>query len=60
MIGSLFCDIQLKWNYDKEEVKCSMTGYIPKLLKRLNHQMPTKPQYSPHLAPTIVYGRKFQ
>ena len=58
MTGSLFCSIQLKWNYDKGEVKYSITSYIPKLLKKLNYQIPTKPQYSPYPAPTIIYGRK--
>ena len=37
-----------------------MPGYIPKLLKKLHYQPPTKPQYSPHPAPTIKYGSKLQ
>jgi len=37
-----------------------MPGYIPKLLKKLHHQPPTKPQYSLHLASTIKYSSKLQ
>jgi len=60
MSGSLFCGVSLEWRYKIGEVRCSMPGYIPKLLKKLNHQLPTKPQYSPHPAPTITYGIKLQ
>ena len=60
MSGSLFCGVQLKWMRDIGKVKCLMTGYIPKLLKRLNYQMPTNPQHSPHPAPAIAYGAKLQ
>jgi len=58
--GSLFCGVTLDWDYKRKEVKCSMPGYIPKLLQKLNHQQPTKPQYSPHPAPIITYGAKIQ
>ena len=37
-----------------------MPGYIPKLWIKLKYQMPTKPQYSPYLAPTITYRNKIQ
>ena len=58
--GSLYIGVSLKWNYQAREVTCSIPGYIPKLLERLNHAIPTTPQYSPNPAPNIVYGSKIQ
>ena len=58
--GSLYIGVSLAWNYPAKEVTCSMPGYIPKLLERLQHAVPTTPQYSPNPAPNIVYGSKVQ
>jgi len=58
--GSLFCGVILDWDYDKREIRCSMPGYISKLLQKLKYQYLTKPYYSPYLAPTIIYGAKIQ
>ena len=33
LIGSLYVDVSLNWNYTNREVTCLMLGYIPKLLK---------------------------
>ena len=41
-------------------MNCSMPECMPRLLKRLNHPEPTKPQYTPHPAPTITCGSKVQ
>jgi len=37
-----------------------MPGYIPKLLKKLQHITPTLPQYSPNPSPHITYVAKVQ
>jgi len=60
MSGSLYIGVSLKWNYLAKEVTCSMPDYIPKLLERLKHAVPTTPQYSPNPAPNVVYGSKIQ
>ena len=43
--GSLYCGITLKWNYDEHWVDISMPGYIDKVRKRFQHEVPTKPQH---------------
>ena len=40
--------LMLDWNYDEGYVDVSMPGYIPKLLRRLQHPAPKKQQHSPH------------
>ena len=37
-----------------------MLGYIPKLLKKLQHVTPTIPQYSLNPSPHITYSAKVQ
>jgi len=58
--GSLYVGVSLNWDYRRREVTCSMPGYIPKLLHKLNHTKPTTPQYSPNPSPLITYGAKVQ
>jgi hypothetical protein len=58
--GDLYCGITLKWNYDKQWLDISMTGYIKKLLLKYKHQMPTKPQHCPYAPAPEQYGAKAQ
>jgi hypothetical protein len=53
MTGSLFCRIQLTWNYVQGHVDCHMLGYINKALTKYQHpnrsllkMLPTKRQQS--------------
>ena len=54
--GGLYAGINLTWNYQDKWVDASMVGYVKKLRKRFNHQMPTKPQHSPYKAPKKIFG----
>ena len=60
LTGNLYIGVTLKWNYRVGEFNCSMPGYYPSILKRLNHQLPNVPQYSPHPAPHVTYGKAIQ
>ena len=46
--GLHYIGLTLDWNYQQDFVDISMSGYISKLLKRLNPPSPLKPTYSPH------------
>ena len=46
--GEHYLGLKLDWCYDKNFVDISMPGYIDRLLKRLKHPPPKKPQASPH------------
>ena len=58
--GSLYCELTLEWNYDKQFVDVSMPGYVQKALLRFNHPTPSKPQHSPHRWEEPTYGAKVQ
>lgn len=58
--GALYAGIQLDWNYDDRTLRISMPKYIPKLLQRYAHDVPTKPQHCPHRAPPRTYGKDAQ
>jgi hypothetical protein len=49
--GSKYVGIDLKWNYDKEEVVLSMEGYVKKAMKEYQHTPPNKP-FDVHLPNT--------
>ena len=55
--GSNYCSLTLRWNYKLGYVDTSMPWYIPKALKRLNHQPVKKLQYSPYKHQLIVYRK---
>ena len=56
--GTHYMGLTLDWNYDRGFVDVSMPGYIPKLLKRLQHEPPSRPEYSPHDHSPIVFPKK--
>ena len=47
--GKNFCGMTLDWHYDDGYVDVSMPDYIPALLKKLRHEQPERPQFSPYL-----------
>ena len=58
--GKNYCGLTLDWNYSKGYVDISMLGYIDKLLDRIKHPRPSKPQYAPHRWTTPAYGQRLQ
>jgi hypothetical protein len=58
--GSLYCGINLKWDYTHRHVDISMPNYVTKLLARFDHPVPTRPQHSPHAAPPRRFGTDAQ
>ncbi len=59
-MGSLFCRIQLTWNYIQGHVDCHMPGYINKTLTKYQHPKPVTPQHAPYKVAPIQYGAKVQ
>jgi hypothetical protein len=60
LTGSLFCGIQLTWNYAQGHIDCHMPGNINKLLTKYQHPKPVTPQHAPYKAAPIQYGAKVQ
>jgi uncharacterized protein YegP (UPF0339 family) len=58
--GSKDVGINLKWNYDKEEVILSTEGYVKKALKEYQHKQPTKPFDAPTKYHKPEFGQKVQ
>ena len=54
--GNLHNRITLDWNYEEGYLDIPMPGYIEKLIQRVRHEKPTKPQHSPYKAPLRIYG----
>ena len=51
MTGSLCISVTLDWNHNKREVTFSMPDFYPLLLRKVNHELSSKPQCSPFLVP---------
>jgi hypothetical protein len=47
LTGSLFCGIQLTWNYAQGHINCHMPDYINKALMKYQHPKPVTPQHAP-------------
>jgi hypothetical protein len=58
--GSKYVGIDLKWDYDKEEVILSMKGYVQKALKEYQHTPPSKPFDAPTKFHKPKFGQKVQ
>ena len=60
--GSLYCGIQLRWNYaaSNRHLDVSVPKFVPNKLHEFKHPKPAKPQHAPHPAPEIRYGRSAQ
>ncbi len=60
MMGSLFCRIQLTWNYVQGHVDCHMPGYINNALTKYQHPKPVTPQHAPYKVAPIQYCARVQ
>ena len=58
--GSLYCGIDLDWNYIARTLEFVMPGYINTQLQRNEHSKPTHPQHSPHPVASRRYGKSAQ
>jgi hypothetical protein len=54
--GSLFCGINIDWNYPAETVDLNMPNYIPKALFKFQHLAPNLPQHQLYKHSPIQYG----
>jgi hypothetical protein len=59
MMGSLFCRIQLTWNYAQGH-DCHMPGYINKALMKYQHPKLVTTHHAPYKAAPIQYGARVQ
>jgi hypothetical protein len=46
--GSLFCSINIDWNYPAGTVNINMPNYIPKALHKFQHSAPNSLQHQPY------------
>jgi hypothetical protein len=57
--GSLYCGLNLKWNYDEGYVDVSMDGYVKRALKRFKHvPSSSRIQHAPHPWTAPIYGKE--
>ena len=58
--GSLFCGVNIDWNYPERTVTLNMPKYIPKALLKFQHPPPLSPQHQPYKHTPIQYGARVQ
>ena len=58
--GKLFCGMNLEWDYKYRTVDVHMKGYIKKVRKKYQHEMPARPENQPHKHSIPNYGAKVQ
>ncbi len=58
--GSLFCGINIDWNYPAGTINLNMPNYIPKALLKFQHLAPNLPQHQPNKHSPIQYGSQVQ
>ena len=58
--GKKYSGIDLKWNYKSCTYRLTMKDYIRQILLRYGHQVPRKPQRSPHQHREVIYGARIQ
>jgi hypothetical protein len=58
--GSLFCCINIDWNYPAGTVNLNMPNYIPKALLKSQHSAPNSPQHQPYKHAPIQYSSQVQ
>jgi hypothetical protein len=57
---SLFCGVNINWNYPECTITLNMPKYIPKALLKFQHPTPASPQHQPYKHIPIKYGAKIQ
>ena len=58
--GSLYCGLNLKWDYNKRKVELSIPNYVKEVLHKSQHPKPTRTQHAPHPWVQNVYGKHQQ
>ena len=58
--GKNYCGLTLAWNYKDGYVNVSMSGYVHKMLQKIQHNSSTNPQFAPHSWSTPYYGARIQ
>jgi hypothetical protein len=58
--GKRYVGIDLKWDYEKREVLCSMDGYVEAALKEFKHTIPKQVHNGPSKVERPDYGAKIQ
>ena len=58
--GSLYCGIDLSWDYKNRTLDLFMPGYIKTQLKQYKHKKHTRPHHSPHPVAPRQYGKSAQ
>ncbi len=58
--SSLFCGINIDWNYPASTVNLNMPNYIPKALLKFQHSAPNSSQHQPYKHAPIQYGSQVQ
>ena len=58
--GTRYLGMTLEWDYKNRKVHLSIPGYVPKALKRFNHEFPSRPQHQPYPHVPPDYGAKKQ
>jgi len=56
--GTRYLGMTLEWDYKNRKVHLLIPGYIPKALKRFEHELPKKPQDQPYPHVPPNYGAK--
>ena len=56
----MFCGKELEWDYKDKTVGVDMKGYIKKVRKKYQHEMPARPENQPHKHTIPNYGAKVQ
>ena len=60
MEAKSYCGVDITWDYKKRTCQISMPQYIQKLLHKLQHPVPFKPQHSPYKHIPPIYGTEPQ
>jgi hypothetical protein len=58
--GKRYVGIDLKWDYKKRKVLCSMDGYVEAALKEFEHTIPKQVHNGPSKVERPDYGAKIQ
>ncbi len=58
--SSLFCSVNIDWNYPAGTVDLNMPNYIPKALLKFQHSAPNSPQHQPYKHSPIQYSSRVQ
>ena len=58
--GTKFCGMNISWNYERGYVDVNMPQYVQKMLDKLQHPPPKRPQHAPHQWIIKQYGAHSQ